>query len=366
MQITEKLVEKFMGGHCTKAEADFVFRYFRKNPEAWRKYMIAGWDEADNSGELPDNYTELMLLEIRRKAFRLNDMNSRRFHGRIGLRLVVAAASVALIFLGIRQFWPGNAKQEKTAFPAPSSNTGTLMTRAGHAIFEWQLKANHTDEKLKIKLEDGTVVTLHPRSSIRYAKHFTDNSEHKRDIYLQGYALFDVAREKSRPFTVYAGNMSTTVLGTSFSVAENDKGVLVKLYSGKVMIHAVQQNAWTKDILLKPGEQLRVTYEPGADLAIITNFDTGKPAPKKMNAGTGDNRKDLVFDNTELPDVMSQLISYYRTRITYNKTELSNMYFSGQVLESDSLSVILKVIAKMNDLQVTQTTDGFMVNSSKK
>jgi ferric-dicitrate binding protein FerR (iron transport regulator) len=298
-------------------------------------------------------------------TFHPDVMNSARFRGRIALRLVVAAASVALIVLGLRQFWPENAKHEKIAFAARPSDTGKLMTRGGLSIFEWQLKANHTDQKLKIKLEDGSVVSLFPHSSIRYAKHFTDPSEYKRDIYLQGQAIFDVTKEKSRPFTVYAGNMSTTVLGTSFSVAENDKGVLVKLYSGKVMIHAVQQNAWTKDIVLKPGEQLRVTYDQGANLAIITAFDTGKPAPKETNAGSGDGPKGLVFDNTELPEVMNKLIGYYHTRIAYNKTELSSMYFSGQVLATDSLSVILKVIAKMNGLQVTQTTDGFTVNTSK-
>jgi len=365
MQITEKLIEKFLAGHCSKAEADFVFRYLRKNPEAWKKYMIGSWNGEDGSGELPGNYRELMLQEIRRKAFRPHVIDSGRFSRRIVLRFVVAAASVALIFLGIRQFLPGNAKQRNIAFSAHTADTGKFTSRAGPAIFEWELKTNRTDQKLKIKLEDGSVVSLLPRSSIRYAKRFADNATQRRGIYLQGQALFDVAKEKDRPFTVYSGNMSTTVLGTSFSVEENDKGVLVKLFSGKVMIHAIQQNAWARDIVLKPGEQLSVTYGLGANLAIVTAFDTGKPAPEKMHAGIGDDNKDLVFDNTELPDVMNKLISYYHTQINYNKAELSDMYFSGQVLESDSLSVILKVIANMNGLQITQTTDGFMVHASK-
>src|SRR5665213_310104 len=100
MHITEMLIEKFLAGRCTKAEADRVFLYFRKNPEVWKKYLGNSWDDADDESELPAGYKELMLQEIRKKSFARNE--SRNFF-RIGLRIAVAAASVMLIFWGIRQ-----------------------------------------------------------------------------------------------------------------------------------------------------------------------------------------------------------------------------------------------------------------------
>ena len=363
MQISETLIEKFLNGRCTKAEAAFVSRYFRQNPQALKQYLISNWDAADAESELPHRYKELMLAEIRKKTLDAGIRKNSRTYIRMGLRVAVAAASVMLIYWGVRQMQPESVKNGEIALStAPVSNPAKVASTR-EASGEWQLNTNRTDQKLKMRLSDGSVVTLFPRSSIRYARHFTDNTTHKRNIYLQGQAFFDVARDKSRPFTVYAGNMSTTVLGTSFSVHENETGVLVKLYSGKLMIHALKPNARSRDIFLLPGEELR--YNTGDDLAKVTRFSIEKPVKKIPDAGVVDSSSSLVFDNTALPDVMEQLISRYHTPIGFDRTELSDMYFSGQVLASDSLSVILKVIANMNGLKITQTTDGFMVRPSK-
>ena len=365
MQITEKLMERFMKGHCSSVEAVFVTSYFRNNPEAWKKYMIGSWNEEVGKEELPYNYKELMLQEIRQKTFHSPAANKGRLPGRIGLRLIAVAASVLLVFSGIWLYKSENAKQKYIAHTGLRSAGGKETIRAIQTPIEWRLNANRTDQKLKMKLEDGSVVTLLPHSSIRYAKHFADNTEHTRDIFLKGQAFFEVARDKSRPFSVYAGNIATTVLGTSFSVHENKQGVLVKLYSGKVMVHAVEPKlkAWRKEIFLTPGEQLR--FQTGAELAIVSSFATEKPQLQKTDAGIADDHGDMVFDNIALPEVMNKLIRHYHTPIEYKKTELADMYFSGSVLKTDSLSVILKVIANMNGLQITQTTDGFMLHPSK-
>jgi len=33
MEITEKLIERFLNGYCTPSEADAVGKFFKKNPE---------------------------------------------------------------------------------------------------------------------------------------------------------------------------------------------------------------------------------------------------------------------------------------------------------------------------------------------
>lgn len=360
MHITEMLIEKFLAGRCTKAEADAVFLYFRKNPEVWKKYLGNSWDDADDGSELPAGYKELMLEEIRKKSFARN--KSRNFF-RIGLRIAAAAASVMLVFWGIRQTNTHDSQKGTIAVSTLPLNNSAERKQIGEGASEWVLNTNRTDQKLKLKLEDGSVVTLLPRSSIRHARHFVGNRDNKRDVYLQGQAFFDVTRDKKRPFTVYAGNMSTTVLGTSFSVQESDVGVLVKLYSGKVMVHTGTHHAGAREIVLSPGEELR--YDSGENLATVSHFTIEKPVRKIQNASSPDDNRELTFDNAALADVINKLSSHYHTPIVYEKAELSDMYFSGQVLESDSLSVILKVIANMNGLQITQTNEGFMVQPSK-
>jgi ferric-dicitrate binding protein FerR (iron transport regulator) len=364
MQITEALIQKFLNGHCTPAEADFVSRYFRDDPEVGKKYLMDSWDEEMDKEELPDNYKELMLQEIVQKAFRSRVTDNRRTIHWIGLRFV-AAASVILVFTGIWLIESKKVKQKKTTLSAQQINSGKKVIQNTQTAGEWQVNTNHTDQKLIMKLEDGSVVTLFPQSSIRFEKHFAFNTEHKRDIFLQGQAFFNAAKDKGRPLTVYAGDLATTVLGTSFSVHESETGVLVKLYSGKVMVHAVETKlkAWKKNVFLLPGEELK--FEKGDELATVSSFETEKQLMKKANVDAADDNEEMVFDNSALPDVMNKLSRHYHTPIDYKKMELSNMYFSGSILKTDSLSLILKVIANMNGLQITQTTDGFMVHPSK-
>ncbi len=376
MHITEALIEKFFNGRCSRNEAAFVSRYFRKHPEAWKKYMIdswkgdvekAGYQDSGFSGAgypdqgsvVPGHYKEQMLQEIRRATFGHPSIGDRRAPVRIAWRWAAAAASILFILGSI---WMFKSKNEKADSITRSVATGNDVLKAGQTGEGWQLSTNRTDQKLKMKLEDGSVVTLFPHSSIRYGKHFPDN---KRDLYLQGQAFFQAAKDRRRPLTVYAGNMATTVLGTSFSVNENKTGVTVKLYSGKVMVHPAGNalKGWKKDIFLLPGEEMK--YETGQMLATVSSFRDEMPLPKNGSAKAAVDDEDMAFDNAVLSEVMSKLSKHYRTHIEYRKTELANMYFSGRVLETDSLSVILKVIANMNGLQITKTTDGFMVLLSK-
>ena len=65
-----------------------------------------------------------------------------------------------------------------------------------------------------VALKDGSVLTLNTDSEVvvRY-------SEQMRSVELiRGEALFDVAKNKARPFTVAAGDTNVRVVGTSFSV----------------------------------------------------------------------------------------------------------------------------------------------------
>jgi transmembrane sensor len=67
-----------------------------------------------------------------------------------------------------------------------------------------------------VPLDDGSAVTLNTASkvAVRYSKS-------SRDIHLvEGEALFDVAKNPSRPFVVRAGDMKVRAIGTSFMVRE--------------------------------------------------------------------------------------------------------------------------------------------------
>jgi ferric-dicitrate binding protein FerR (iron transport regulator) len=85
----------------------------------------------------------------------------------------------------------------------------------------------------------------------------------------------------------------------------------------------------------------------------------------KTNKNYSDNAtNELVFNSRALPDVMEQLSKYFNTRINYNKTEINEMNFTGTISKDDSLSIILKVIAQMNDLQISTSDSGYVIKKS--
>jgi len=77
-----------------------------------------------------------------------------------------------------------------------------------------QAFATSVGEVRTIALPDGSVVTLNTNS--RLSMRFTEAA---RNLYLsQGEALFNVAKNKLRPFTVFCGNTQVVAVGTSFVV----------------------------------------------------------------------------------------------------------------------------------------------------
>jgi len=69
-----------------------------------------------------------------------------------------------------------------------------------------------------VPLKDGTIVTLNTESKI--GVRFTGSDREIR--LLEGEAIFDVAKDPLRPFTVAAGNTLVRAVGTSFLVRDLD------------------------------------------------------------------------------------------------------------------------------------------------
>jgi len=87
-----------------------------------------------------------------------------------------------------------------------------------------------------ITLADHSVVTLNSGSVFKYPASFAPDN--RKVFLIKGKGFFEIAKDKKRPFTVYSAQLSTTALGTSFTV-ENYKAYQLEkicLYTGKVEI----------------------------------------------------------------------------------------------------------------------------------
>lgn len=350
----KNLIEKFLNGDCTKDEAVRVSHYLKQNPAVLEEYLPeAEWDHY-----LPEVHTENsdhLPYEPIRKAIRLNRNITRKifFWG-------AAAAAVLLLILCTQYL---NVQRN-------SIHTKNIVA----SVKETTLK-NVTSAVMQISLPDNTVVLLSPNSELKYAP---DYNSVKRDIFLNGKAEFDVAKNKEKPFTVFCGKIATTVIGTRFRVDGTTKNTAVLLYEGKVEVKKIQDERLKK--FLSPGDEIaynnlknefeRINAENIADKESRTFVSS---QPKKDHASNGVEKtakeEDIreteptsasaftKFDNQNLKTVLDKLARLYHVEIDY-PTEISysiNVYMS--VDTTQPIDKILKNIAAINNLEVQKISD---------
>lgn len=87
-------------------------------------------------------------------------------------------------------------------------------------------------ERRSITLSDGSEIELNTRSRIRVRF-----SEQRRDVdLLAGQALFRVAKDVDRPFTVRSDAVQVRAVGTEFDVYRRAEGTIVTVVEGKVIV----------------------------------------------------------------------------------------------------------------------------------
>jgi ferric-dicitrate binding protein FerR (iron transport regulator) len=186
-----------------------------------------------------------------------------------------------------------------------------------------------------------------------------------RDIYMTGEALFKVAQDKAKPFTVYADNLATTALGTTFSVAEDQQKITISLYSGKVVVKPVAPIAgWTAPVYLEPGQNLvfnrvTTTYEIKKRKRSDTNTDEEKDIVDASPVAGNPNW--YMFNNQPLTNVFSQLEEIYNVKIGYNAADMENVYFIGRFDKTDSIETILNDIALLKKLKILHRGSSYII-----
>ena len=219
---------------------------------------------------------------------------------------------------------------------------------------------NRTAVKKQVQLKDGSLAELFAGSTLRYKEPF---GKEDRNIYLSGKGFFDVAKNPEKPFTVYSQGISTTALGTSFTVTAyiDKQEVTVTLHSGRVVVKRQLAQHSRKEIYLQPGQQLSCNTTTGiARVAQITGTEAGT-GPLALGSRTG---VALTFDQAPLDSVLQTISEGYNVHVQYNQEEMSAMLFSGSIRETDSLSQVLRRIAVLYNLSVKPSTKQFIIRKS--
>ncbi len=169
-----------------------------------------------------------------------------------------------------------------------------------------------------VSLPDGSQLVLGGDSSVAMAY-----SGSQRILRLhRGEAYFQVKREASRPFSVQAGDVRITALGTSFDVQHDSERVTVAVAEGAVR---VSRDSGQPDLRLEAGEKTVIPMHPRAQASA--------PLVKQVNPTTISSWQEgqLQFSGEPLGVVVESVNRYAHRRIVMVEPEVAAMSYTGTV-----------------------------------
>ena len=208
-------------------------------------------------------------------------------------------------------------------------------------------------QKSTIKLSDGSIIKLNADSKLRYPKVFDGTS---REVYLEGEAFFEVQEDAFRPFLVRSGDITTSVLGTSFNIKAyaEEQTVEVALVSGKVKLHHEVLDSLQFAYTLAPHEML--TYHKGLGQSEKGYFDEEEVLAWKNQT--------LYFENADLAEMAVVLKRWYGKQFVIKRGDTIIRKFSGKFTNNKSLEYVLEVLSL--DANFTyQITDNAVIIEGK-
>jgi transmembrane sensor len=214
--------------------------------------------------------------------------------------------------------------------------------------------ATEIGEQRAVTLADGSVIRLNARSKL--AVKF---SEGRRAVeLLEGQALFQVAKDARRPFTVTSHDTRVQAVGTEFDVRRRRASTVVTVVEGRVAVfgiaggvRAAPSKQRSGAVYLSAGEQ--VTMSPAA---------AGSATPVDPATATAWTRRQLVFDTTPLIDVVEEFNRYNVRRMVIRGPELESFQISGVFVSPDP-GPLIRFLRSRPDVRVIETASEIVIES---
>ncbi|WP_304198955.1 FecR family protein [Flavobacterium alvei] len=368
----QKLLHKFILNQCTAEETDEVVAYYRKNK------LTSDFPSVEDvkllSNEIPemDEATaEKIFSNVLASAKEIEQAEIITTRNPYRKYMAIAASFLVLVSIGI-SYQRGFFNSKKDTF-INNSNEITLQLENGDiqvisankkseiADAEGNVVGNQNGNKIvydtettleklvyntikipygkrfELQLSDGTIVHLNSGTTLKYPVKFI--ASENRQVFLDGEAFFDVAKDKTHPFVVNADNLNVRVLGTHFNVSNypEDKLTDVVLVEGSVGLYTANEkfNA-EKNTVLKPGFKgsFSKTDNQIKTKAVVTDVYTAW-----IKGG-------LTFREMTFKDISKKLERHYNVTIVNQNAKLSNEKFNASFGDEP----IAKVLSYFNEI----------------
>jgi transmembrane sensor len=246
--------------------------------------------------------------------------------------------------------------------------------------------ATDIGEHRSIALSDGSTVDLNARSKLRI-----EFSAGERLVeLLEGQALFQVAKDKSRPFIVKSGDATVRAVGTQFDVDRKATGTTVTVLEGRVVVYSDAHSeslgstapATTADSgaaprtpavprihktpavtgappdlppsLAPPDESGSGVYVAAGEQVTVTSQALASPEHADVTAATAWMQRRLIFDGTKLSDVVEQFNRNNRRQLIIESDKLAGYHVSGTYSSTDASSLV-RFLREQPGFKITET-----------
>jgi transmembrane sensor len=247
----------------------------------------------------PDSYDGSVSISEWNEQKRRSSAHRRSF-------VFAMAASVVVVMVGIGAVWSQR-----------STGVEVLETRVG--------------ENRTVTLADGSRLSMGGRTRVEVKL-----GSARREVTLaRGEALFGVAKDATRPFSVRAGSATVTAVGTEFNVRRSEDQVTVSVLEGRVMVQpmrAIVPVPWLEEVtpVVTRGDSKPL------DAGHRTMVDrTGMGATAQlpdMSVATAWQLGRLAFEDESLRYVVDVVNRYSGKPIVIGDAEIEDVRVSGTVV----------------------------------
>ncbi|QJX46580.1 DUF4974 domain-containing protein [Hymenobacter taeanensis] len=335
----QTLLQRYLDGQCTPEEALVVEQWYNRLEEAEGKVL-----RTQNQEAVEDAIWQRIQQNKKPEVpAPIVVQHPASFWQRPQLQW----AAILLFAMGLGLLFPALKHLQTTQQPNNATANG------------WMRHSNTTAQEQAFRLPDGSLITLHPGSSLRYA---TGLAGPKREVYLEGEAFFQVSKNPARPFLVFTKQVVTTVLGTSFRVKAYAAGkeASVAVREGKVSVQA-REHAQLDATPVKPAAY---------GVVLLPNQQVVYSVAKQHL------RKELVdkpvvlvpqsfeFEERPVAEVLTALEKAYGVAIAYDKAKLAGCTVSIAFYDEplfEKLGLLCKSLGAyytMSEAQITIHSTG--------
>jgi transmembrane sensor len=320
-------------------------KYLRNRATMDERKIIDSWYAS--MGEDPERQADIPEeIKTERKYWTAVDSHISRsktvnFRPTVTMHHVLAiAASVLLCVVSYLFVTRGSHVDQRVILPLAEGSAN------------WKIVRTPGNTTQAVTLPDGSKVTLEPHSQIKFSASF---DEVERIVTLEGGAFFEVAHNKERPFLVQTNNLTTKVLGTSFSVKafQGEKDVVVSVKTGKVSVY-INQNIRkdrpeSPEVILTPNQ--KIVYDKTKDKLSKAIVDSPQVILSEEEV------KRMRFEAAPVTEIFEAIEKVYGVDLVFDADKFSGCTLTSVISDGDlynRLDIICKAIGATYSLNENQ------------